>query len=786
MIHKTWDTVGHEMCIRWCQANFHVRLAAHHIVSAVHHDEHWIPLWANIRANTLQIHVVDPAPQSIPFLHDMVIHSIRFDLPAHDKCGALTIAFLSHIILRTPLPQTVRELNDLHTELRAAFVAAVYTSEGCRCPVVWGQGPGPLARELAAELLKHGVPESEVENRAAQAIRAIGSEQVQQALAHKQPWRQLKSLANNVRFQFLHPKELADVVAQNRSKPVGKRTKPGVPPKVTKMPQAVDLDPHKLKILDGIFKADQTVIPQILAQQIGPVASGIVLMSHAEADPYLRAGAQVSQEPLALVVIQAPGAHIQTSLPHKTITVPCRCLVDNEPVLLDAVLIQLGRGFVDKVSGHSTVEIEALDVITIKMTTFRDEITGEWDAFCAAPIRYLVSVYPQLKRCDASDCSCAHWHNPDKLPVREPILDVWRRQYLRAGFKPVPATQAEFFAVCLRVPRALMMSLLEQSGSSGIYCEPRSADGRDVLTEFSVIWAAKLSVSELQHLKQTNPGVIGLARMAERRGLRVHASQAQSLHKLLRPDAMFLPQGPRNEFLAGPFPYGVDRHAVYRALKQSGWSTKPLQPAAPVPGRGTMWLIHAVDEPEETILMTSHGEVVISKNRPDTAAKPVVPSLVGSATTLSLCGASASKADDPWSKNDPWGQYQPTSKPAALHAPVCTPTDSMLQMEHRIQEAVLSKIGTSMEDDVPERMTALEQQVQGLLHKQNTLESQFGEYSTTHTHQLNVMQSQIHSQGQQLHGQLESQNQTIQAMFQDQMAQIRGLLAKRPREEGME
>ena len=48
------------------------------------------------------------------------------------------------------------------------------------------------------------------------------------------------------------------------------------------------------------------------------------------------------------------------------------------------------------------------------------------------------------------------------------------------------------------------------------------------------------------------------------------------------------------------------------------------------------------------------------------------------------------------------------------------------------------------------------------------------------------MQTQINAQAQQLHGQLESQNQSIQAMFHDQMAQIRGLLSKRPRDDTME
>jgi hypothetical protein len=48
------------------------------------------------------------------------------------------------------------------------------------------------------------------------------------------------------------------------------------------------------------------------------------------------------------------------------------------------------------------------------------------------------------------------------------------------------------------------------------------------------------------------------------------------------------------------------------------------------------------------------------------------------------------------------------------------------------------------------------------------------------------LQGQVAAQAQQLHGHMENQNQTMQSLFEQQMQQIRGLLAKRPREEGME
>jgi uncharacterized protein YukE len=87
-------------------------------------------------------------------------------------------------------------------------------------------------------------------------------------------------------------------------------------------------------------------------------------------------------------------------------------------------------------------------------------------------------------------------------------------------------------------------------------------------------------------------------------------------------------------------------------------------------------------------------------------------------------------------------------------------------------------------DDMPDRLSTLESQVQMLMTKNQSLEGQFTEFSQQSNKQFAVVQQQILQQGQTFHGQLESQTQSVQAMFESQMQQIRNLLAKRPREDG--
>ena len=110
--------------------------------------------------------------------------------------------------------------------------------------------------------------------------------------------------------------------------------------------------------------------------------------------------------------------------------------------------------------------------------------------------------------------------------------------------------------------------------------------------------------------------------------------QAQAIHQLVRPDTVFLPQGPKCLFTVGPMPYGVDRQAVGKILAQAGWQCRPLQPTTPCPGRGAMWIVQATEEPNQSIIQTTHGEIVISKQKQDVTGPSTRQATVGSASTL--------------------------------------------------------------------------------------------------------------------------------------------------------
>jgi hypothetical protein len=216
-------------------------------------------------------------------------------------------------------------------------------------------------------------------------------------------------------------------------------------------------------------------------------------------------------------------------------------------------------------------------------------------------------------------------------------------------------------------------------------------------------------------------------------------------------------------------------------MKQAGWEVKALQPTQPIAGRGSMWILQSVAAPPNLIFHMAHGEVVVSKHKQSGPVSKPLSASVGSASTLSLCSPGVTNSEvDPWIASDPWGAYN-RGKPATS---VTSASEGLQQMEERISNAVLARMPTSMErDDMPDRLTTLEGQVQKLMLKNQTLEGQFTEFSNHSGQQFALVQQQIQQQGQTFHGQLESQTQSVQAMFESQMQQIRNLLSKRPRDE---
>ena len=249
---------------------------------------------------------------------------------------------------------------------------------------------------------------------------------------------------------------------------------------------------------------------------------------------------------------------------------------------------------------------------------------------------------------------CENWHFTEHCNVKEPVLEVWGRQWMQDNFTSCAPEKAQIFAVSLRIPQPIQLQVQAYSGIAGVYAEPKSIDGRGPSDQFQVIWMPRTALSELVLLKQTQPVVCGLARVGNRHGLRCKVEHAPTLHQAVKPGSAFLPSGRKQLYMVGPVPYGTLKESLGKALAESGWTCRPIQ-AVPTSKHidGINWRVQAIEAPPTSILQLDHGEVVISRLDEQQVVHAHNPVVFGNDRTVQLCSHGATTVD-PLQLNDPW------------------------------------------------------------------------------------------------------------------------------------
>lgn len=782
-----------------------IKCARQIIVSAVCIGSHWSPLIWTWTTECLVAHSWD-VPQLIPnikCLNDALSKVIgartyttrvlhRMD-GLSTGCGLCTVRYIDHYLTGRMLPTSKDDIEYLEAVGKEKFRQHVLHATVLQRPWCWGLGLDVQAQARLTDLLKqHGVPADSLEQRSHLVVQAVGVASLQKCLTGSAPWRSLKALANQCQppLQLILPDELQDVLkakgisgAPNR-KSKGKAAPKAVPSKPPPM------DPAKLTFDSGAFVNEQGApLSSLSVSQLGPNAEGVAIAACAEVEPFLRSGKTVSAHCLAVFLLNVDEGSFSTALCWAQTRVALRCKANGEPMLLTGYLVQLGQKHVVQARTKHVVEVQSVEAACMKVAIYRDGITCSWDEVVAAPIRYILMCLESLASCNkpATECDCKRWHAQIDSGIRDPIFDLWRRQWLSLSMKNASASQAEVFMVNLRYAKAAEQSVLPRSGLGGVFLEPRSLDAREPDPHFQVLWMAKYSVQDLLHIKQCNPGVLGLARLGTRFGLRILASDMHTLGKTLKPEAILLGGGPRMDFELGPVPFGLDRSGVAKLCSEWGWVAKPINPIKSISGLGAVWHIQSCAEPPSTVVSLKGGvDVVITKMASKTVQVANHESAVASAETIGLCKLQhvEAPAPDPWLLKDPWGfsaakAAQPKLGKSDLEA-------TIQQVEQRVERAVLAKLpakATSGETDqemssptgeTKARLSVLEAQVAQLASGHQHLETQIEEAGRKADAQMSQLQHQMTAQ-------LDGQSSRIEDLFRGQMSQIESLLSKKAR-----
>ena len=779
------------------------------IVSCIVIDGHWIPLtwtWSGGLLICRSWDIQRPTALPLTYLQEAVslvvgtrtwntcIEHRMFSVG--NACGVCAIRYVDSVLRGRMLPTEASEAQILHHIGREKFQEAVSSMPECPRPWIWGGGLDPFAHRRLLDLLtQHGVPHDMLESRAALMIQALGLGALQKILVGNAPWRGLKSLANQARppFQLVLPEELASAVKEKASEGGQTKKKPakgkgkGVPSK----PQ--QLDPKKLRLEDGYFvKPDNEAVALISVADLGPLAEGVALATPAMIEQFLIAGKQVSSFPLAVVLINVDLSQLETSLPWAQMRVPLRCVANDDPVLVHAVLVQMGGLYVSPMKGQPlTVDVE--NAACVKVAVYRDSVNMAWLDFINGPVRYILDHLLCLVVCDqtSEDCKCGKWHATKSAILKDPVLDVWRRQWLGLTFKPVSPEQADLFMVNIRFAQQVEREVLEASGLNGLFLEPRSLDGRAPVADYQVLWLHRLSLKEVLHIKQCQPHVLGVARMGSRLGIRVRAEHAVSVGALVKPGMVVLASGNRSNYEVGPVPFGLDRAAIQRMCAKWEWTVRAVNPVKTLDGAmGIMWHVQSASDPPATLFKTQVGDVLVSKmpdKSPGTTGGGA--GAIGSAKTMDLCALrdGGELGEDPWANyRDPWSESLKKVPTPMVMEP---PTNALRQVEERIEQAVLARLPKTEPMEIDDhgrqdealqlqdaRVSSMEVQIQQLVQNQHALDAKIDAASKKSDAQVSQLQCQVSAQ-------FDAHSNRMEDMFSKQMDQISVLLSKRARTE---
>lgn len=688
------------------------------------------------------------------------------------SCGPAVIAFALSQLSHQKLPANDTELHSLAEEWRAQFRQMIVSSCAVPRPWCWGDGAPELNTVLSTLLQFHGVPQAVSRQRARLVLQSLGADQVKQAIEGVTPWKSLKQLANQHTpvVQLVMPDELAQVVAQKKNKN-GKPAK-GMQQSVSRPAKPVDIDPSRLVLEANTFgDGSNNPVQQIGFSQVGPLATGVALASYTEAQQFLQSGQILTSKSLALLVVNGPD-ELSTALSWSTIRFAAKCALNQQPLLLNGFLVQLGRETVQPLQQSDVADVSEVPVTCARLTVYKDQLQQDWDEFSEHPVRNVLNMLPPLTVCKVPDCKCAKWH-PEPMESQEVVLDVFRRQFFSDSGRPVKANQASHFSVQVRYIKTQEVQVLKHSGCSGLYIEPRLPDASAATSEYQVVWMPQSDFSEVQHKMQCEPLCIGMARSGRRYGLRVCASKYQQLFQQMKPDSQFLSPGERLHWLCGPWPFGSDRKMLARVFADKAWQARPLQPAKTVDG-GIMWLVQSVVEPVQSVWQLKHGPVVVSRCESMSSSVAQSHQVIGPQSTVDLVSSAAPPGIDPWTLKDPWQQ---ALKSVPVPAAPCMNTQ-LQEIEERLEKSLLNKLpAEKMETDEQDaRIARLEQQMQHLATMHQSLETSVTEHHNQHTAQVHALQSQMLSQ-------MEVQKTQVEGLFQDQMARLEAILSKKQRHE---
>eukprot|EP00435_Cladocopium_sp_Y103_P019792 s2534_g4.t2 len=757
------------------------------VISMLWVAHHWFPVVVKLQCGHVQVFTTPEGHDWITIatralgshitLSSVPIHRVYTSFFSND-CGFQAIGWIINAVFDPAFGSSEYQgkpvLPETAIAWRGLFESHLHATECSHRSVIpanlrFGGALGQdLMKQLQALLVDRGVPDTEAPARADLVVDKLGRQPVSRALRSKDPWREMKHLANQQipKLQIVLPSELQEVIQAKalQGNPIGDKRKKVKNEKAHK--KVVQLLPEDVSVPEGVFRdAISANLKQIPFASIGPEARGIVVLSAAKAFPYLSIRKPISKHGLGLLVIDYMEPTIQEV--GEQIRFPARCERTGEPILLTAKLIQLGSSPITRAAPDTKTKVDEVCNQVIRTVTFKDEIQGiNWTTFITKPVKHVISQLECLQDQEG----------------KSPIIDIWDRQFLNDRLERTKPSESTIFVAAFRLEQQDVSQLMQVSGEKGHYIEPRSQDGRSPDSAYRVIWLAKHDKLAATLASQSTSQWSCIVRSGSRFGLRVRSEDAETVHCQHKPNTPFLDSDKVLSFHAGPFPHGANRAALQKLFAQWNWPARPSQPKNRSPnGLGVIWEVQATQKPQFEVYQLDHADVLITELPKRTPKMSQTVDVQGSAKTLAALSApiQPDESADPWVQDDPWGNYATPVKSAKIAKPAIGTSEEQL-------DVLASKVANKLQTKPPlipmddgDTTMANDERIQDVEQRMQALESTMHQFHDRQQKHNTEVASQIGHIQQQVDQQSASLTQHLDAKMNEQLAHIERLLSAR-------
>ena len=413
-----------------------------------------------------------------------------------------------------------------------------------------------------------------------------------------------------------------------------------------------------------------------------------------------------------------------------------------DPVLVRGTCIQLGDLRVSPVRGVQAPAV--VDTDLLRFLVYKDQWTGDWKKFTAGPLRALITHFPCLQYCDCSERQCPKFHpSIEETGFTIVVLDAFAWKWHDKDGKACSNAKAVAFTLMVRLPTSATPSLLQISGTDGLFTELRSDDN----AKYAVVWVPG-GLDDAKHLLRSNDLALRLVRFHSKYGLRCLKKDEAKVHAAVFPDRKFVDCGVALLYEVGPWPFGVTKNIIAEFLEAFEWTARPLRPSRSG-SEGRYWIIGSSLEPPAMVATYADGFLTFSRVRDQAAPKPL-PDVIASVKTLQRIATSSSSSTsgpvDLLQTHDPWKVSRPSIASGHETAAGSTKLDELeARLTNKMTEQLQEQF-KSIQEEPMETSDSRIDKMELVLGEVQAQQAQFTQWCHTAADQISTLTKQVSQQ----------------------------------------